>query len=164
MATNPFGSTPLVAVGGDPAGASGPDLVIGAFWPSINMATARLSMRITGDVTEERLRDAVREAAITAIETLAAWKIAQLAAGAATLADTSLDTVDGEPINVWRFRRAIYCMAAASLAERYIGSDITGHGIKLGKIVEHPIDDLRRDAYWALADITGNQRTVVELI
>jgi hypothetical protein len=49
------------------------------------------------------------------------------------------------------------------LAERYRGEDATGVGIKHALIIEDPIDDLRRDAYVAIADILRKPHMMVEL-
>lgn len=162
-ATNPFGSAPVIAVGADPRTEPGLDINAGSFWPVINMANARAAMRIDGSVTEARLRAALIEAAITVCESLAAWKIAQLAAGANSLNDIG-ERIDGASRNTHRWLRAVHCLAAANLAERYRGSDATAEGANRAEIIEAPIEDLRRDASWAIADIQGRTRTVVELI
>ncbi len=164
MNTNPFGSSPVVSVGADPAGVSGGVIDTGPFWPVVDPRKARLAMRLDGTVLEERLRAALVEAAISAIETLSDWKFACLAEGFTALAQVPAPQVDGESIHVHRFLRAVHCMAAANLAERYRGFDATGAGARHAELVESPIEDLRRDAAWALADIQGRGRTTVELI
>lgn len=160
----PFGTAPVIAVGGDPRGTPGADIATGPFWPQIKMDLARKAMRIDGNVTEERLRDAIIEATVTVIEALAAWKIARQREGITNIEDTGGEKIDGKSPNTHRWFRAVYAFAGASLAERYRGTDATGEGIKRALIIESPIEDLRRDALWAIADITARPRTVVELI
>ncbi len=161
---NPFGSSPMVPVGADPAGSLGNPITSGDFWPPIDPADAMAALRIDGSVSAQRLREALREAIILSIEQLAAWKIARLAEGYATLAAVPSVQIDGESHLVARFRRAVYCYAAASLAEHYRSTDATGAGNQRADLMEEPIEVLRRDASWAISDILGRHRTNVELI
>lgn len=158
-----FGTSPLVSVGADPSGDALPDIDAGPFWPEIKLGEARAAMRLDGTVTETRLRAALVEAAITVIEALAAWKIARLAEGIDHI-DKTGEVFDGKSRHTHRWLRAVHCYAAASLAERYRGIDTTKPGAQHAELVESPIDDLRRDGYWAIADILGRSRSVVELI
>lgn len=137
---------------------------MGAFWPEIDMHFARSAMRIDGSVTEERLRSALIEAAITVTESLSAFWAEKSAQGITALDQTHPDTVDGVSVNTHRWMRAVHCLAAANLAERYRGEDATGAGSQKADLIESPIDDLRRDAFWAIADILGKSRSVIELI
>lgn len=162
--SNPFGSSPIVSVGSDPAGEYGEPITSGAWWPAIDPADAMAAMRIDGGVSAERLRAALVEGIVTAIEQLSAWKAARQAEGHASLGDVPAIEINGETAHVVRFRRAVHCYAAASLAEQYRGTDTTGAGNQRADLVEEPIDNLRRDAAWAIADILGRARTTVELI
>lgn len=164
MSTNPFGSSPVISVGADPAGIAGPLIRLGDWWPAIDTARARAAMRLDGNVTEERLRDALIEAAAATVEHLADWQAAQLTKGYARLQDVPALDVDGESVKVHRFRRAVFCTATANLSERYRNVDTTYSGNRRAEIVELPIDDLRRDAAWAIADIQGRPHTTIELI
>lgn len=136
----------------------------GAFWPEIDPAAARAAQRIDGTVTAERWRAALIEAAATVIGLLGAWHLDQIAAGYTTLDTVPAVEIDNESINLHRYRRAVYCTAAASVTERYRGFDATDSGQRRADELETPIDDLYRDAHWAICDILGRPRSTVELI
>jgi hypothetical protein len=162
--SNPFGSSPVIAVGADPRGESGPDITSDAFFPTISPADFRECMRLDGTVTESRIRAALIDAIFSVNDSLVRFRSIAEGHGLTIMADTSPDRIDGTSANVHRYRRAVYCLAAASICERYRGTDATGAGNQKADLVESPIADLRRDAFWAIADIRGQRRTVVELI
>ena len=57
-----------------------------------------------------------------------------------------------------------YRCQATPAAEAYRSFDATNDGHRYADKLESPIDDLRRDAHRAIADILGRARTTVELI
>lgn len=136
----------------------------GAFWPRIDPGNARLEMRLDGTITPQRLRAALVEAVASVNQQLQAWADDQQAAGRTTLAATCDRLIDTVSLNVIRYRRAVYCYAAANLAERMRSFDSTAEGHKRADAMTDPIDDHRRDGRWAVSDILGRSRTVVELI
>lgn len=135
-----------------------------AFFPAIDLADLQAAMRLDGTVTPERLRAATVEAMASVNQDLATWRASQLAAGLATLADVTAPQIDGKSIHVTRYVRAVYCLAKANLTERYRDFDATHDGRTRATELESPIDDLRRDARWAVRDILGQRRVTVELI
>jgi hypothetical protein len=135
-----------------------------AFWPDVDPVKIRTAQRIDGTITPERLREALIEAISSVNNELSAWRAARIAEGYATLADVPSDTVDGVSINVHRYLRAIGCFAKSSLIERYRDFDTTAAGHKKADQLENPIDDLRRDARWAISAILGIGRNIIELI
>lgn len=139
-------------------------IAAGAFWPVIDPAQIRAAQRIDGTVTSERLREALIEAVASTITQLDAWSTLQIDSGYDALAEVPCAEVDGEPIHVHRFRRAVGCLAKSSVLERYRDYDTSTQGDRKADATEPGIDDLRRDAAWAIADIQGRGRTVVELI
>lgn len=134
------------------------------FWPSIKPEEIRVSQRIDSSVVAVRLRDAIIEAIATVNGTLAAWKAVQIAAGAAALEDVEAEQIAGASIHLHRYMRAVGCLAKASLIERYRDMDTSAQGDRKADAMDPGIEDLRRDAYWAIADIQGRPRTVVDLI
>lgn len=134
------------------------------FWPSIDPEKIRESHRIDGAITAARLLDALVEAMATVNAELAAWRLAQIAAGADTLAEVEAESINNESIHVHRYRRAVGCLAKANLIERYRDVDTTARGDRKVDALADPIDDLRRDARWAINDIQGLGRSTVELI
>lgn len=142
----------------------GPIIAGDSFFPEISPTACRTSMRIDGTVTPQRLRDALIEAIASVQTQLAAWTELQVAKGHSTLDTVPALQVDAKSILTHRYVRAIYCLAAAHCAERYKGYDATGAGQQKAESTEPTIDDLYRDAQWAISDIQGKQRSVVELI
>lgn len=135
-----------------------------AFWPDVEPDKIRAAQRIDTTITIERLREALVDAIASVNTELSAWRIAQIAAGHASLAAVPAEEVDSTSINTHRYLRAVGCMAKASLIERTRDYDTTAAGNKQADQLETPIDDLRRDARWAISDILGIGRTTVELI
>ncbi len=134
------------------------------FWPDVEPADIRAAHRIDGTITTERLRDALIEAIASVNEELSAWREARQLEGRATLAAVPADLIDNISVNVHRYQRAVGCTAKALLIERYRDIDTTAAGNKKADQLDNPIDDLRRDARWAISAILGISRTTVELI
>ncbi|MFP3499126.1 head completion/stabilization protein, partial [Pseudomonas sp. SIMBA_059] len=82
---------------------------------------------------------------------LAAWRDA----GITCLADAPADQLDGESVRLQHYRRAVYCLAKATLIERYRDYDTTGDGARRADELEPQGDELRRDVRWAISDIIG---------
>ncbi|CNH93427.1 TPA: head completion/stabilization protein [Yersinia enterocolitica] len=144
----------------------GPDVTItsAAFWPEISLNHMRKVMRLDGNVTTERLKEAVIEAISNTNGQLRAWRSEQEAAGVMTLEDVEAEEVAGESIRVQRYRRAVYCHAKANLTERYRDMDTTGDGNKRADALDPQITDLWRDARWAISDVQGRERGIAELV
>lgn len=139
-------------------------IACGEFWPDIDPGQCREEMRLDGTVTDQRLRMALVAAITQVQDTLAPWVTTQQENGATVLSDTTTRTVDGVNINEWRFKRAVYCYAAANIQERMRSFDTTAEGHKRADALTDPIDDHRRDGQWAVSDMMGRGRTFVELI
>ncbi|WP_420804280.1 head completion/stabilization protein [Yersinia ruckeri] len=135
-----------------------------AFWPEISLNQLRKVMRLDGNVTTERLKEAVIEAISNTNGQLRAWRIEQEAAGVLKLEEVEAEKVNGESIRVQRYRRAIYCHAKANLTERYRDADTTGDGNKRADALDPQITDLWRDARWAISDVQGRERGIAELV
>jgi hypothetical protein len=141
-----------------------PPIASSAFWPAVDPAKVRGEQRIDGTVTPPRLAAAIIEAIASVNGELGAWRTARIAEGSATLDAVEAEQINDVSILVHRYFRAVGCTAKALLLERYRDFDSTARGDKKADELETPIDDLRRDARWAIADILGQGRTVVELI
>lgn len=147
-----------------PDPADEPEIDAGAFWPTTDPSAVRDAMRIDGGITPARLRGALVEALAAVGDELRDWRLMQQTRGYSALADVPADEIDGASILVQRWRRAVACIAKANILERYRDYDSTAHGEKKADRLDSPIEDLRRDARWALSDILGTGRTLVELI
>ncbi|WP_261534333.1 head completion/stabilization protein [Burkholderia multivorans] len=153
-----FVSTPPLA---QPPHTAAPPIANDAFYPDVSLEHARDTMRLDGSVTDARLRHEML-AAIASVndELRTAWRDA----GFARLADVPADQLDGESVLLQHYRRAVYCLAKATLIERYRDYDTTGDGARRADDLEPQSDELRRDARWAISDIVGRPRVTVELI
>lgn len=138
----------------------------GNFWPDIEPSHFRAAMRLDGTITPKRLRAELISAIQTVQILLSLWKVEQQAVNATPFDATApaAEVIDGKTITHHSYLRAIYCYAAANLQERYRAFDNTAEGKRRADALEPAIDDLRRDAYHAIADITGKQRCVIDLV
>lgn len=134
------------------------------FFPEINTYDLRGVLRLDGTATTERLTHSLVDAIASVNGELSAWKAAQIAAEYLTMEDVPADEIDGDSVLVHRYKRAVYALTKANLVERYRDFDSTAAGNKKADQMENPIDDLRRDARWAISDILGIGRNTVELI
>ncbi|HYD23834.1 MAG TPA: head completion/stabilization protein [Croceibacterium sp.] len=150
--TNPPAPDPLDQVAGD------------AFWPALSIAEFRDAMAIAKSVADTRVRDALRGGMAHVRRELRAWKAGHVAAGAATLGDVDDEEIDGEGAAELLYRRAVFCVAAADIAETHgeVSATIDGRD----RIAEERVaaGELRRNATHAIRDILGVTRTSVELI
>ena len=138
----------------------------GAWWPDVDLAALRDAMRLDGTITPPRLLTAVQEAVAATVSQLDTWAKDRKDEGHDSLADVPALKIDGESINVQRFRRAVYCYAKGNLIERYSDYDTTGRERRKDQdeAREDQAEHHRRDATWAVRDILGVTRLNVELI
>lgn len=134
------------------------------WFPSINLQHMREAVRLDGTVTEPRLKQAVVDAILGVNGELAAWQAQQQAAGHDALDKVPGTMIAGESRLIALYRRAVYCTAKADLMERYRDYDATADGIKKADAMDPGIDDQRRNAHWAIADIVGRPHSTIELI
>ncbi|WP_269792400.1 head completion/stabilization protein [Stenotrophomonas sp. Iso1] len=141
-----------------------PDVTSGAFWPAIVMPSLRAAVRLTGDVTNERLRAAVVGAVIAVNDELATWSEAQQDKGHATMDAIPSPLIDGNSRLVQLYLRAVYCATTVELHERFRSYDATAQGNQRADDLTPTIDEMRRDLRYAISDVLGTRRVTVELI
>lgn len=134
------------------------------WFPDIDLASVRDIVRIDGTVTAARLRAAVLSAISHVNDQLAAFKATHLAADRNALADVPAPAIDGDSRLVLLYNRAVHCTAKADLIERYRDFDSTDSGQRRADDMDPAIGEQRRNAFWAIRDLLGQPRTVVELI
>lgn len=134
------------------------------FWPDFNLATLRDAMRLDGTVTNARLEHAVINAALQVNIDLKLWRLAQQSSGHAHLEQVPAEQINGQSIFLQLYLRAVYCLTKANLIERYSDFDSTAKGLKAGEELHDSVNDLRRDARFAIRDILGESHVTVELI
>ncbi|MBT2339469.1 MULTISPECIES: head completion/stabilization protein [Pseudomonas] len=135
-----------------------------AFWPSIDLDDLRATLRIDASVTAPRLETAVIAAVLSVNRELSEWRAVQQAVGYAELADVPGESVNGVPVLVYLYRRAIEAATGAEVCERYRSYDTTHSGSQNADDLTPTIDEYRRDLRWAVRDFLGINRTTVELI
>lgn len=134
------------------------------FWPDIDPVTCRSVMRLDQSVTPDRLRHALISAMGEINADLKAWAAEQQLAGSATLAEVPGDQIDGQPVPVSLYTRAVYCFAKAELIERYQDYDSTLSGSRRADDLGRSVDDYRRQGITAIRRLIGVAQTTVELI
>lgn len=140
------------------------DITNDAFFPDVKPAEFRQTMRQDKTVTTGRMRESLINAISGVNRQLSTWKTQQAAAGKLTLAAVDTAEIGGQPVKVHYYLRAVYSLAKAELIERYRDFDATNSGREKADEMVETEDYYRRDARWAVADIQGKPRTVVELI
>ncbi len=138
------------------------------FWPDIDREKLRRDIRLDGTVTTERLRVAL-EAAIWSINAeMQDWQAEQIAAGHATLADVPAVQLGGQSVKHMQYLRAIYYHVQSQLAEAYRDIDTLPQGAgkepRVLSAIEVRIDSYNQQLRWAIADLRGTSRTIVELL
>ncbi|MDY4279938.1 MAG: head completion/stabilization protein [[Pasteurella] mairii] len=131
------------------------------YFPDMSISDFRNQTRIDGTVTTQRLTDAMIEAMASVNHELAMFKTQY---SAASLALVEGSHIHGESLLVYRYKRAVHCLAAANLYERYLSYDSTNDGEKKMELLQESINRLRRDARFAIADLLQQKRINVELL
>jgi hypothetical protein len=134
------------------------------FWPDIDGANVRASLRIDGSVTDARLEVAIVNALIQVNGELAQIKRDHLASGYSNLETVPADEINGVSLLVHLYRRSIYCTVGAELTERYRSYDSSVDGNKNADELTPSVDEYRRDARFAIRDLLGVPHSTVELI
>lgn len=140
----------------------GEDLVLNdLFFPPLKISDFRNQARLDGTVTTPRLKDALIEAIAAVNDELEEFK--QRSTSEA-FADIPCPKINNESVLVYRYRRAVTCLALANLYERYTSYDTTNDGEKKAELLKDSINELRRDARFAISDILKRPRVDAELI
>ena len=148
-----------------PATSAAPSTITnGPFWPDFQLATLRDAMRLDGTVTNARLEHSAINAALQINSDLKDWRIGQQILGFDDLEQVPAEQINGQSIYLQLYLRAVYCLTKANLIERYSDFDSTAKGLKAGEVLGDSVDDLRRDARFAIRDILGESHVTVELI
>lgn len=135
------------------------------WWPDVDLAALRVAVRIDTNVTPERLRLTALDAILTVNADLAPWRALRELAGATTLGDVlPVRPVAGEDGRAVLYRRAVASLCAAELKDTLRDSVTSPAGHDRADDLQTTADTHRRDARWALRDLKGVGRTVVELI
>ncbi len=138
------------------------------FWPDIDPAQLRRDCRLDGTATPERLQLAI-EAAMWAVNAeLQAWQDTQRAAGHTTLDAVPAPQLGWRSAKALQYQRAIYSHVQAQLAEAWRDMDTLPQGSgkeqRVQTALELRVDGYRQQLRWAIADLQGAPRVIVELL
>jgi len=129
------------------------------FYPSIALDHIREIVRIDGAVTTLRLQQAIIEEVIDVNRLLKVLK------GKATvLSDLSTTEINDKPETDYLYLSAVANGVAAKINENYRNYDSSNSGAKKAEEAEYTVDDYRRNKQWAILQLLGENRSVVELI
>ena len=138
------------------------------WFPAVTPTDVRDAANLDGTATEARLRNALRDAFDTVNRELSDYRERMELAGHATLAEVPARQLDGQSLQVLRYRRAVVASVQAQLVDVHREIDTTPHSDgKEGRIRERL--DVKRNAHLralrlAISDLLGIARTTVELI
>lgn len=135
-----------------------------SFWPDVDMTKFRVSMRVDGTVTPERLRQVVLTAMSEVNAELYPWREQQELRGYNLLADVPGEQLAGESARLHHYQNAVWCWTRAVLNERYQDFDATAAAVKRGEELADATGDLWRDARWAISRVQNLPHCTVELI
>lgn len=135
-----------------------------AFFPNIALSEIRNAMRIDGTVTNERLKHSAIEAIQTVNQDLKTYRLQAQQHEQTTLAESDDEAIHGESRLVYLYKRAVFCLTAANLYERYRSYDSTRDGSNKADELSDTAGDLKRDYHFAVRDILGGNRMIAELI
>lgn len=134
------------------------------FFPDITLSELRNAMRIDGTVTNERLKQSAINAIQTVNRDLKSYRHNAQAQGKTSLAECDEETINGESELVYLYKRAVFCLAAANLNERYRSYDSTRESSQRAEELNDIADDLKRDYHFAVRDILGGNNMIAELV
>ena len=134
------------------------------FWPDIDLTDLQSTMRLDGTVTAERLQHATINAVILANRDLAGWQQTQRDNGYAALDAVPARSINGTSELQYLYLRAVYCLTKANLNERYSDYDSTAAKAGDDDALQTAVNDLKRDAAFAIRDLMGLTHVTVELI
>lgn len=130
-----------------------------SFYPSISLDHIREIVRIDGAVTNARLQQAIIEEVIDVNRLLKVLKDK-----ATVLSDLSTTEINDQPDTDYLYLSAVANGVAAKINENYRTYDSSNSGVKKAEEAEYTVDDYRRNKQWAILQLLGENRTVVELI
>jgi hypothetical protein len=136
------------------------------FWPDLNTSDFANASRLDGSVSTPRLVHAMANAMVTINRESAVRQMKSRAIDQAqySLAAVPSDQINDESVLVFHYRTAVYSEARALVTEHYRDFDTTTDGDKRAKTLEPQIDAYRRESRRAVADLTNQGYSVVELI
>lgn len=147
-----------------PAAPATEKLINDPFFPDLDLLAFREAMRVDSVTTVPRAKHALYTAMLDVNRRLASWSEDQRNNGYHALTDVPAKAFQPSDAREHLYTRAVWSLAKACLIERYRDYDTTNSKGKNPEQEEDSAADYRRDAAWAINDITGKPRITVELI
>jgi hypothetical protein len=135
-----------------------------SFYPDLDVVKFREVMRLEGNVTAERLNDALLTSAFRVNADLVEWQEEKRIAGFSLLADVPCSVIGEQSLYVFQYQHAVQCFAKADLVERFQDYDNSLNGAQRAEEMNAMIDDYRRQGLQAVKRILGKPLVTVELI
>ncbi len=138
------------------------------FFPDVDLAALREGVRIDPTVTPVRLRDSALAAVLGIGQELAAWRKGQELAGIAKLEDVpnprGPDKFGDLAWSTSLYLRAVASLTAADLADRVRDAGTTLAGHDRADELEGVAEVHRRNYRWAVNDLIGRPRSIIEAL
>lgn len=147
-----------------PAAPETEELINDPFFPDLDLLAFREAMRVDSVTTAQRAKHALYTAMLDVNRRLARWSEDQRNTGYHKLVDVPGKAFQPAGVREHLYKQAVWSLAKACLIERYRDYDTTNSKGKNPELEEDSAADYRRDAAWAISDITGKPRITVELI
>lgn len=139
-----------------PADSTDPDdaeVVADGWFPPVTLARVRTLCQLNGEIVTDRLISAMEGAMLTAFRPLAAWRTARVLAGAASLAATTDQTLNGKNHAEVLWERAVAHLANADLAGGDRSISATDSGLARASEKDNTADEARREGWAAITDL-----------
>ncbi len=155
----------FVALPPSPTSPEGAIVAGDGWYPDVDCNVIRDALRISDQITHQRLVGAIEGGLLTVEGELAFWRATQESAGFAALAEVDPErTTAGEHRLTLLYTRAVRFSAAAELAELHRDLSATTDGQTRAEPQMLTAEDYRKLATQAVRDILGEPRVAVELI
>jgi hypothetical protein len=156
----------MIATGGPAAPPLEDTLPNSPWWPAVSFAAYRAASRIDRTASDPQAYAMLCEAVGSVNAQLSGWLALRKSADPLIVALADLPDPEHQPAGWYtdRYLRAVHSTADALLAESYRDFDSSAEGDRRADAMEGRIDAYRREAQYAVADITGQRRRRVELL
>lgn len=141
-----------------------PDILIGGagFYPALSMTVFRDGFRVPATMTDSRVKQALRDAALKIIYDLKPFRESN--AAHLTLLSVPSEVFDGVSVLALAYQTAVFAEAKASLTETYRDFDSTQSGHEEADKLEMGIDDYRRVSRENIRRILGKPRATIRIL
>lgn len=140
------------------------DIGSGAFWPTVATGGFYEQYRIPPELPETMIVEQLKLAIGRVNASLKDYAAGRQADGYSVLADVPGDVIDGEPIKVSQYRRAVYCEAKAEVLKETMTVDRKPQAENAAKTSEETEDKFREFAAAAIRAICDYTRVEVALL